>query len=111
MQPGQLDASIVGCEVPASCPKRRQRPEEASPLKAHDGRWRFASARWLCCDPVHSGNTEEPGLCLAMNGRETTNASGHSGELAACFPDVKTGTHPDVSGCKCQSVEVPSRAR
>jgi hypothetical protein len=56
------------------------------------------------------GNTEEPGLCLAMNGRETTDASGHSGEVAACFPYVKTGTHPDVSGCKCQSVEVPPHA-
>lgn len=111
MQPGQLDVGIVGGEMPASCQKRRQRPEEASPVKAHDGRRRFTSARWLCCDLGRRGNTEEPGLDLAMNDRETTDVGGHSGELAACFPYVKTGTHPDVSGCKRQSVEVPPHAR
>ena len=41
--------------------------------------------RWLYRDRVCPANIKGPRLGHAMNGRETTDVSGHSGELAACF--------------------------
>ena len=87
MQPGQVDAGVVDGDLPFV----KSEGDRRSPVKARGGSRRFIGARW--------------------NGRETTDVSGSQRQTRDSFPYVKTGTHPDVSGWTCRSLEVRSDAR